>query len=126
MDNLPKLDATACQFINKMVKEKEEKVRKLNGEARKKAFESILNIVSTLSKQVDMMMGLKKTKEAMLAEGKQLMVKVCSGAQGAPPKGGNRYKKRNRKTYKKQKRGGRGKSRRRRKQKSKHRRTKRR
>ena len=117
------LDAKACQFINKMVKEKEEKVRKINGEARKKAFESILNIVSTLSKQVDMMMGLKKEKEAMLADGKKLMVSVCSAAaQGA--QGGYKYKKRNRKTYKKQKRGGRGKSRRRRKQKR--RRTKRR
>ena len=49
------------------------------------------------------------------------------GEDATPPAGGgNRYKKRKRKTYKKQKRGGRGKSRRRRKQKSKHRRTKRR
>jgi hypothetical protein len=123
------MDPGACEFVGKMVQKKEAEVREMNGKARSAAFKSILDIVNTLSKQVNMMMSLKKKKEAMLAEGKQQMEQMCGskGAQVAQvAQGGNRYKKRNRKTYKKQKRGGRGKSRRRRKQKSKHRRTKRR
>ena len=113
-----------CEIAGEMLKLNEAKIRDMNGKARGAAFKSILDIVNTLSKQVEMMMKLKEEKEKMLATGKEALAKICppKGALGA--QGGYRYKKRNRKTYRKQKRGGRGKSRRRRKQK--HRRTKRR
>ena len=119
------MDENTCKMISSMVKDKEEKVRELNGKARAAAFKSILDIVNVLSSQVKMMMKLKKEKENMLAEGKKQLAQMCPSLAPTPEaaKGGGR----NKKTHKKYKRGGRGKSRRRRrKQKSKSRRTKRR
>ena len=95
------MDPGACKLVGQMIQQKEAQVKEMNGKARSAAFKSILDIVNTLSKQVDMMMKLKADKEKMLAAGKQQMEQMCGskgaqGPQGAQgTQGGYRYKKRN-------------------------------
>ena len=63
------MDPGACKIVSEIIKSKEAKVREMNGKARSAAFKSILDIVNTLSKQVNMLMklkDLKKTKKHLI------------------------------------------------------------